>query len=126
MIETIATLVTLCKEALAGVKWTKQEYDAKKLSPEEKAILQAAADQGIIQIVRCECLLVVFAGNTDFQNFSDPTYRARHFSAFAQLCDKGLIDSQGDSLFCLNGKGFEVARSLPAAPKQLQHVTDDE
>jgi hypothetical protein len=83
MIETIATLVTLCKEALAGVKWTKQEYDAKKLSPEEKAILQAAADQGIIQIVRCECLLVVFAGNTSL--------RLRNFAIRGSLTRKVTV-----------------------------------
>jgi hypothetical protein len=114
MLEYVATLVTLCKNALSALKWTKEQYDSVHFSKEEKAILVASADQGIIQIVTCESLLSILAGEITFDDPADPAYCARHLDAFAQLCDRGLITHHGDDMFCLNGKGFELARKLKA------------
>jgi hypothetical protein len=113
MLETIATLISLCKESLAGLKWVKEKYDARTFTPEQTAILKAAAQSnGIIQIVTASSLLHVFAGSTMFDSDSDPSYGARHLDAFAELCGMGLITHHGGEMFCLNGKGFDVAKNL--------------
>ncbi|MBU4273087.1 MAG: hypothetical protein KKA28_14600 [Planctomycetes bacterium] len=110
----VSTLVLLCKNALAALKWTKEHYESTRFSEEEKAILVAAADQGAIQIVLSDSLLSVFGGGILFTAPADPTYRARHLDAFAQLCDRGLITHHEGEMFCLNGKGFELARKVKA------------
>ena len=112
MLEYVTTAIAVCKAALGTLKWTKEKYEAKSFSEADNDILRAAADQGIIQIVKASSLLTVFAGRTDFQR-NDPAYGARYLDAFMELCDKGLVTYHDDDLFCLNSKGFEIARALP-------------
>lgn len=112
MIEYVTAAIAVCKAGLATLKWTKEKYDTGSFSDAEKDILRAAAEQGTIQIVKAASLLTVFAGGTDFQG-RDPARGARYLDAFMELCDKGLVTYHDDELFCLNSKGFEIARALP-------------
>lgn len=124
-LETLMTLVNLCKEAIATRKWlmAKQEaIEERQLSQREADILHAAAKGGVgngrIQVIRSASGHFVFAGG---KQFGESSYEvAKHLDAFYSLCDRGLVRHTGGTRhdgtlvpsFQITGEAFDLDREL--------------
>ena len=85
----------------------------RRLSPEEKEILKACAEDGEIQVLRSDIHGDwVRAGKSDFFDQKDPAHAAKFMEAFQTLLRRGLATHQGGILYQLTGTGFTLARKI--------------
>jgi len=108
-LQTIITMITLCEKAVMTAR-TIFPILKGGFTPEEREILAAVADDGLIQLVQVNGGLVLYCGGRQWDSTEAPAEAARHLDAFERLCWRGLIRHVQANIFTLTGQGFRLAQ----------------
>ena len=113
-IELIATIISICKSALAAGHGLKSLID-ERLTEREEEILRTGSTGGVFQIIKANSLPLLFCNSSAhaFQD-DDPATAAHYLEAFRKLCHRGYVVPCDGDLFQLSGTGFDIARKLAA------------
>lgn len=113
-LEYIATLISICKSAIAAGQGLKALI-GERLTEREEEILRQGSTGGLFQVIKVNStpLLFCLSSGHAFQD-DDPATAAHCLEAFRRLCHRGYIVPCDGDLFQLSGTGFDIARKLAA------------
>lgn len=118
MLEWVMPLAQLCNNALSIGK-TLKEWHVSALSDREKDLLRSAAKDGQFTLAQNDFDgKYILVESREFTSPDDRAVAAHYRDAFTSLCDRGLIYHEGEDVFSLTGKGFDLARKLAADTDQ--------
>ena len=111
----LITLVTICKEALAGRNKVVNIFRKRRLTEEEKELL-VATYKGKGKFYFCSIDAIpggwIRAGSKEFLDNKDYAYNAKYLEAFRFLCERGYVEHKSGKLFMLTSSGYKRAMKL--------------
>jgi hypothetical protein len=113
-LSAIVGFISLCNAALQLGKSLRSD----SLSTDEERLLEAACHDGVIELVRSDSFLTVYAGQRLYNK--DRTECIRYLSAFQKLCERRYLLPEGDTRFTLSADALEVGRRHAEEHKTLE------
>lgn len=110
-LSAIAGFISLCNAVLQMGKSLRND----QLSVFEERILEYACHHGVVELVKHEDFLTVFADGKLFAKPSDRAECVRYLTAFRQLCERGYLFSEGDTRFTLSEQALDLGRAAARA-----------